>query len=186
MPSQKILDLIERCKTLPHGTRARYAAKCRCDECRTANREYARRRTRQVIRGIRNPIVPADAARKHLRQLAAAGIGTWAVADVTGLSRGVIQQVRMGQQTQLRLRSEELILGVDKRAISDSTLVSAAPTWRILDGLVSDGYTKTQLAKWLGLARAIQFRRDRVTAKTALRVRKLAAAIKAGQLRRDR
>lgn len=50
----------------PHGKRARYVAGCRCDECRKANREYAKARERKQNKGEWNGLVPAGPVRKHI------------------------------------------------------------------------------------------------------------------------
>ena len=54
-----------------HGTRSRYVRqKCRCEDCRAANREYARARARKYW-GVRNAIARGDDLEFLRRQLQA-------------------------------------------------------------------------------------------------------------------
>jgi hypothetical protein len=41
-----------------HGTRKRYGAGCRCDECKTAQRLYQRRYRERVVNGETRPAAP--------------------------------------------------------------------------------------------------------------------------------
>lgn len=56
-----------------HGTNARYVVdRCRCDDCRQANRTYERDRARKHRKGL-VPYIPADPVRTHLRGLLPSG-----------------------------------------------------------------------------------------------------------------
>jgi hypothetical protein len=96
-----------------------------------------------------------------------------------------VVKILNGKQTNLRRKTEQRILDVDESAIADRALVPAGPAWKIIDGLVRDGYTKRQIAKWLGCGIAIQFRRDWITASNASKVERMARMLEAGKLRRD-
>lgn len=133
-----------------HGTRSRYVAgRCRCDDCRRANREYAQKAALRVARGGADPLVPADAARAHLLELSRADVGRRAVAAASDVADTVLQEVRSGRKTQIRLSTEKRILEVDASARSDHARVPAGPTKAALKKLRSLGMTKTAISERL-------------------------------------
>ena len=133
-----------------HGTRARYvAARCRCDDCRRANREYAHRAALRVARGGADPLVLADAARAHLLELAKADVGRRAVAAASDVSATVLQGVQSGRKAQIRRSTETRILAVDTSARSDYSRVPAGPTKAALKKLRTLGVTKTTISERL-------------------------------------
>lgn len=133
-----------------HGTRARYvAARCRCDDCRRANREYAQKAALRVVRGGADPLVLADAARTHLLDLSKADVGRRAVAAASDVSATVLQGVRSGRKAQIRRSTETRILAVDASARSDHSRVSAGPTKAALRKLRTLGVTKTAISEHL-------------------------------------
>lgn len=186
---ERIAKLQESCQRADHGRRARYVAGCRCLRCRAANSNYNSTRRCAIQDGDSRALVPAARARAHIRKLSGKGIGYKAVADAAGVSRSVVSRVLWGQKKFLRVPTAAAILAVDERCVADHALVPAGPTWQKLEQLLEDGYTKTQLAKWLGSkakAPSLQLRRDFITAKSALAVERLCAKLAAGLLRRDR
>lgn len=157
-----------------HGTRARYVAKCRCDDCRRANREYQATRAAAQKGGDWNGLVPADKARAHLLDLRAKNIGRRAVAAASDVPETILSKILNGSKTQIRARSEKAILGVDEGAIADSAYVLAKETWRRIREMVRAGHSKAELAQRLGYASpALQFRKTRVEARTALLIERL-------------
>lgn len=72
----------------------------------------------------------------------------------------------------LRAMTAKRILAVTAEAgMNDAALVSAKPTWLLIRKLVSEGFTLGELAVRLGYkTRALQLRRDRITARSAMRV----------------
>lgn len=158
-------------RSYPHGTRARYnAERCRCTECRAANAAYEAQRTA-------DPRVPAAGARVHIEQLQRSGVGLRAISDATDISRTALKRILLGQP---RIKSSVAtrLLSADAAAIADSALVDAAETQRLLRSLIRDGYTKGRISTLLGnQVPALQYRGDRVLAKTELRVRKLHALL---------
>lgn len=160
--------------SLPHGMRARYAAGCRCEECRKANSAYENARQKARRQGGWNGLVDAAKARAHLRKLSRIGVGKNAVAAASDVARVILQDVRAGRRTKIRASTERRILAVTSAMASDRALVSAARTWRLLDELVDEGFTKTQLAAKLGYSRpALQIGRRQVTVRNAARVERL-------------
>lgn len=224
---------------LKHGTRGRYVAGCRCDDCRASNtRAYHERMARakelaaalnpgppdgtvakrkgagQVMErprcpgiprvgscpygsGLRadsvggicsrcremlawNGLVDAGRARRHLAKLSRAGVGTKSVSLACDVSRTILVEIQQGRKKQIRATSEKRILAVTAGAAADGAQISAAATWKILDGLLERGWTRTELARRLGSrsdAPALQVRRDRVLARTALAVERLGRAL---------
>jgi hypothetical protein len=154
-------------RTYEHRTRARYnAQKCRCFKCRRANAKYEHDRQS-------HPRVSADPARAHIALLQSQGIGLRSIADATDIPRVALKRIALGQP-KVTQRIAEQILAVDVSVIADHALVSATETKTLLAKLVAEGYTRARLAQLLGHETlAIQYKGERVLAKTALRIRKL-------------
>lgn len=165
----------------PHGTRARYVgAKCRCDDCRRANREYHRQRAAAVRAGECNGLVDAAPVRAHLLALSARGVGFRAVAAACDVALSVVRQVRTGKKPRIRAKTARRILAVDAAAISDGGLVLAGPTRAAIREMLRAGLTKTEIAQRLGYATpALQLTRRRVTAANALRIQRLLREVRA-------
>lgn len=158
----------------PHGDRLRYIAGCKCDACRKANSAYERARIAARNAGDWNGIVSASKAQRHLIELSHAGVGRRSVRDVCGVAETVLSDIVRGRKTQIRARTERAILAVTKEALADHALVPAGPTWKLLDELISDGYTKTELARHLGCAsHALQVSRHQVTVRNAYKVERM-------------
>lgn len=164
-----------RTDTLAHGRRARYVAGCRCDVCRAANRNYARRRLQAQREGDWNGLVDAGPARAHLLSLSRAGVGRRAVAAASDVALSVIAAVRSGEKTQIRARTARRILAVTAAMVSDHAIVGPGRTHQRIKHLVEEeGFTKAELARRLGYARpALQFNRRRMTARNVARVERL-------------
>jgi len=175
------------CASLPHGVRGRYVSGCRCMICRAANSRYQSAREQLKKVDGADPLVPTAAALEHLRLLSHSwGVGYKSVADAASVSRTGLAKVIAGTKQFLRRSTLERILAVDLGAVAGGALISAGPTWHLLNGLLGRGYSKGQLAKWLGRATpALQIRKDRVTARTAAEVVRMCALLEAGKLRRD-
>lgn len=163
----------------PHGNRLRYMAGCRCDECRGANTAYEKERAAARKAGDWNGLVSAEAARKHMAALSAQGIGRRTVGDVAGVADSVLTAIIAGTKQRIRARTEKAVLAVTKLAAADRAYIDAAPTWRLLEELIADGYSKTRLARELGYStHALQLKRTRVTARNAYEVERLYARLR--------
>jgi len=162
----------------PHGSRARYVAGCRCDDCRRANREYARERARA---GDWRGLVDAAPARAHILALSAQGVGKHSVSAACDVGVTVIEEIRTGRKQRARKPTIDRILAVTSEAIADHALVKAGPSWRLLREILSTAsLTKRELAQRLGSQAktpALQLGRRRVLAATALRVVRLHAEV---------
>lgn len=157
-----------------HGDRLRYMAGCRCQECRRANTDYEKQRAQARKAGQWNGIVSAERSRAHMQRLSAEGVGRRQVGDVTGVADSILAGIVTGKRTHCRAHTERLILAVTPAAMADGALIDAAPTWKLLDELIADGYTKRALALQLGnQSPALQLRRSQVTLRNAYDVKLL-------------
>lgn len=187
-PADRFERMIRQGAAQPHGTRRRYLSGCRCVPCRAANSNYQVGLDARKRAGEPAGLVDTAAACEHIRALSKSGIGQLSIAAAASVGRTVIREILAGRQTRIRAATSARILAVTTDARADKSLIDAAPTWAILDELIERGYTRGQLAAWLGSkARtpALQVGRTQVTARNALRVAQLAAAIDAGRMRRQ-
>jgi transcriptional regulator with XRE-family HTH domain len=170
----------------PHGTHARYVSGCHCFHCRVAHSQYNVERERAKAAGDFNGIVDATPVREHLRMLSRQGVGYKSVADAAGVSKTILSNILAGRRTRVRARTMRAVLAVDKSAIADHALVPSGPTWRLLDELLERGFSKAQLARWMGSKTpAIQFKRGGlILARTASRVERMYRMVNDGRLYR--
>jgi hypothetical protein len=94
-----------------------------------------------------------------------------------------------GKESRIRARTERKILAADESIRADRSLVPARPSWQLIDKLLGEGYSRTQLARWLGSKAktpALQLRGRRITARTALNVERMVRAVEDGRLWRTR
>lgn len=159
-----------------HGDRLRYMAGCRCFACRRANSAYEA--TRKVARaaGEGNGIVPAAKARAHMKALSAQGMGRRSVGAACDVADTVLSDIISGRKINIRAATERAILAVTADAAGDRALVPAKATWKLLDQLTADGYTRSDLATRLGSKAktpALQLKRDFVTVRSAYLVERL-------------
>lgn len=85
-----------------------------------------------------------------------------------------IVEIRSGKKKRIRRRTEARILAVTAEAVAGGALVPAGPTWRRINRLLEEGFTRAEIARRLGYKRpALQLRKDFVTAKNAAAVERL-------------
>jgi len=154
-----------------HGTRIRYMSGCKCLQCRAANSSYECERAAARKAGQWNGLVPARKAQRHIKRLSKAGIGRRSISDACSVGLTTIMQIKSGEKTQIRKATESAILQVDKNAISGGTIIPANRAWKMIDRLLNEGFSKAELARRLGFSSpAIQFRKDRITGRSAMRI----------------
>lgn len=132
-------------------------------------------------------MVDAAAAREHLLLLRRRGVGRRAVADATDLNYCTVFLISSGRRTQIRKLTAERILAVGVTARADHALVDAAGAWVKIRALLRRGYTKKQLAAWMGCKAkvpSLQLRKDRITARSASKVDRLCRMLDEGRLER--
>jgi hypothetical protein len=172
------------------GTRGNYRRGCKCLKCRAANSQYEVQREAAKRSGDTRHLVSAATARARIIALGKAGVGYKIVAEEVRMNPGIVLKIRQGKRANIRAHRERAILAIDPKTVlrGDHSLVDGAATWRLIDELLGDGYTKRQIATWFygRHTLTIQFRRDRVTFRTAAKIQQLYADVRAGKLRRDR
>lgn len=160
--------------TFACGTRSAYVCGCRCDACREANNAYARMRGKLVRAGASNPMVDAKRVRRHLVKLSNRGIGRETIGEASGVASSSVDALRTGKKTKLRKETAAKILAVGPDVVTDGTLVDASSTWRKIERLLAEGFTRGAIALRLGMKKpALQLRSPRVTARTRMRVERL-------------
>lgn len=173
------------CLKKPHGTRQRYVGGCKCMPCRAANSRYETERALARKNGDWNGVVDASPARSHLRSLSKAGVGRDSIAAACDVPASTIDKIRKGEKPRIRNRTLSRILAVDERARAAHSTVPIGPTLRLIDELVSDGYTRAQIAVWMGYETpALQFRSQLITVQRAVDFERLYKRIRAGLVAR--
>lgn len=147
---------------------------CRCDRCTAATQEYMRSYYLDKKDGLRR-LVDAGPARAHLLLLQQCGLGYRPISDAADVDQQTLVAIRLGRVTRIRRSTEAKILSVTGDAVADGTKVPARRCHQMLRELVSEGYTRAQIARALGFKRGClkPLYRTRVTAKTEMRVKKL-------------
>ncbi len=102
------------------------------------------------------------------------GVGRRSIGDVSGIADSILTAISSGDKVNIRARTERAILAVTEDAAADHALVPAGETWKLLDELLSDGYSKAELARQLGRKMpALQLNRHQVTVRNAYDVKLL-------------
>lgn len=173
-----------------HGHYATYKLDhCRCAPCTDANTAYMRNRTRQSVYGRWQPYVPADAARAHVLELRAQGLGLKRIARASGVPHGALSKLIYGdpsrrQKPSLRIRRETerrlLAVTASIETLGARVGVDATGTHRRLQALVAAGWSQSQLAVRLGMNRSnfgTMLQRNKVGSCTVRAVRALYAEL---------
>lgn len=167
--------------TKPDGSVAvrRYKNACPGLEMPCQFGSYLRRDSKGGICGrcryelVSDYLVDAGPARAHLLRLSRMGVGRRAVSDAGDVPASILHEVRAGRRRQIRRSTERKILGTDRGAAAAGAIVRAAPTLKLIDRLLKEGFTRGELARRLGYkTRALQLRGPTIKARNALRVAK--------------
>lgn len=173
IPERGLKSAAELGGDLEHGVRMKYMAGCRCFYCRRSNSDYERERKIARAAGDWNGIVQVKKARAHMRKLSRLGVGRRAVGAATDIADSVLAKIISGERTQIRARTERLILAVSIAHASDGAYVDAMKTWKQIRQLIREGFTKIRIAESIGQRRALQLGKVRVTAKHAAAIDRL-------------
>lgn len=160
----------------PHGTRLRYLSGCKCMKCRAANSRYESSRAAARKRGEGGHLVDAARARRHIKKLGRSGLGYKALAAAADVGKTTVFKIRSGRKKTIRATTERAILAVEPWARADHSLVPAGKTWRLLEALLVEGYTKTSIARELGSSAkvpALQVSKEQILARTAAKVERV-------------
>lgn len=126
---------------------------------REARRRANSRRRRHLAYGTWQPLVDAEPARTHVRNLMAYGIGWERIATLAGVPGGTVEKLLYGcrprgQAPSKRIRPEtaQRLLAVqpELRHLGDVALTDGTGTRRRLQALVARGFTLSFLARRLG------------------------------------
>jgi hypothetical protein len=176
LSARGLRPIAELAASRDHGDRLRYLAGCRCFDCRRANSAYEASRKIARAAGEGNGIVPAGKARAHMKALSAQGVGRRSVGAACDVADTVLGDIITGRKVNIRASTERAILAVTRDAAGDRALIPAKASWKMLDELIADGYTKSELARRLGSKSkipALQLNRDFVTVRNAHLVERL-------------
>lgn len=139
-----------------------YTDGCSCFHCRVCHANYKTDRRRQMAYGLWQPWTDADPARRHVRELAAKGLGYARIAKLAGLSKGAVENFvypRGGKPpvAQIRRATAEAILAVraEPGNLAAGRLIDATPTRRRVEALMAIGWTAMAQAQRSGLPRAV-------------------------------
>ncbi len=150
-----------------------YRNGCRCAECRHAGYVYEVKRQRDRNRGIVR-LHDNTEAREHLQWLSEQGVGVRAVAAATGLRPHNLGKIARGETRRSKPDTIRRIMAVGTHKRLPGAFVDAGPTWRLIDDMLANGFTRTRIAAELGSTAkrpALQIGRDQVMQKTADDVR---------------
>lgn len=140
------------------GTYANYTiGKCRCEECRRANREYKRGRTRREIEG-RPHFVPAEPVRERWLKLRELGMSDDEIERAAGIDDKVSDALfhkhwRTGKPVQrMKRENAERIMAVRKRKPLPGTVMSSAIAPQLVLDLMALGYSAVWISERIGLS----------------------------------
>jgi len=148
---------------------------CRCQDCRTAVKIYNVKLNRRRERG-EEILHDATEVREHILWLRTQNVGMRAIEAATGLRRGTIGKIASGQTKRCRAETIAKILAVGTHRRAPGALVDARPTWRLINDMLRNGFTKTQIAAELGSTAerpALQLKRDLILQSTADEVQEM-------------
>ena len=162
-----------------HGTRVAYVTdRCRCTECRAANRAAERHRTASLRKGCWQPYIDAEPARTHLKLLRQRGVGLNQIEKISHTPKRTIRRLlRDAAAAPHRIRTETadklLAIQISPDHVAPRSQVDAAETRSRVQALVDAGHSIPDLARALGkspvsLRRTLS--RRTVTAQTAASV----------------
>ncbi len=175
MPLDSLKSAKELAKNKPHGTRMKYLGGCRCLPCRGAYSQYETDRQREIREsGRKTGTVSASEAREHLIRLSKNGVGRRSVHHASGVSDTILHEIKLGRRKRIFAKTEHRILQVDETAKGAAGIIPAGPTWKLINELLEEGYTKSYLAKRLGRkVPALQIHKERVTVRIAVEIERL-------------
>lgn len=143
---------------MKHGTYANYTiGRCRCEACRTANREYERGRERRAMYG-QSLFVPAEPVRARVKLLMSKGMSQDEIARAAGLNDARLSDLMNGHWrtgrplTRMKRENAERIMAVRKRSPLPGTCVSSRQAPELVLDLMALGYSAAWITRQLGLS----------------------------------
>jgi transcriptional regulator with XRE-family HTH domain len=140
-----------------HGTLTMRVEGCKCPPCKKAGTEWDRNRRQQIAYGRWQPYVPAEPARRHVRELMEFGIGFRQIAKLSGVSMTAVGMLVFGEpgrglppSRKVRPETERRLLAVTKTVDNIDKWVDAAGSRRRLQALATAGWSMKGLAARAG------------------------------------
>ena len=141
-----------------HGTYTMYVVhQCRCDHCRDVTSEHARQRRKNQLYG-RYHLTDAEPARRHVRELMAAGMGWKRVAKAAGIGTSTLYPLLYGRggtdprppRKQISKALEAKLLAVTPDLAAGSFIDNLGSVRR-LQALAAIGWSQHRLAQIFGM-----------------------------------
>lgn len=127
------------------------AHKCRCDECREAQRIRMLRRRKNIAYGRHQGVLPATTVRDHVNELRAAGWRAWQIGEASGVSEHMVFRVSVHEDARLKAGNAERLLAVrvddERPAERASARQCSIGTRRRLQALAVIGYSFADVAR---------------------------------------
>lgn len=141
---------------MTHGSYVTYNVhKCRCPECREANRVMAENRTRRAMYG-RSWFVPTDPVRKRWQQLRDLGMNDDEIERAAGVSHHTSHNLFRGHHrtglpvTRMKRETAERIMAVRHRALKPGQYIDAPGFPELTLDLMEMGYSAAWIARRIG------------------------------------
>jgi hypothetical protein len=143
---------------MTHGTNVAYTTHgCHCNECRRANREYERARTRRAIQG-RSLFVPAEPVRARVLALRLHGMSDDEIARAAGLNDARLSDLMCGHWrtgrplTRMKRENADAIMAVTHRAPALGTYIAVRDFPGMTLDLMALGYSAAWIARHLRMS----------------------------------
>jgi hypothetical protein len=147
----------------PHGNAKYHLENCRCPICCKAASDYDNNRRRAIAYGRWQPFVDAEPVRQHIRALGEFGIGWIRAAKLASVSTGGVSKILYGDRPRglaptKRVRPETALKLLAVEPTLDNmgarVAIDGTGTRRRLQALVTKVWSKSELARRLGMNRA--------------------------------
>lgn len=156
-----------------HGSHSSYVSGCRCEECRRANRDYARKLRKRRAYGQLD-FVDAEPVRERVQELMARGMGVCEIARAAGIHRSTLYALMRAHHhtgrpvSRMKRETAEAIMAIRRRSPQGGWKVGASTTRAATLDLMILGYSMEWIARQVGLTRSNfrPFDRDRVRLST--------------------
>jgi hypothetical protein len=142
---------------MTHGTYVAYVChKCRCDECRKANNEYAVKLARRNAYG-RSTLVDAEPVRERVNHLMRHGMNGHEIMRAAGVSHHTMQNLmrahwRTGKPVKrIKRETADAIMAVRKHSLRPGTYVTRLDAVPLVLDLMSLGYSAAWITRELGM-----------------------------------
>lgn len=123
---------------------------CRCDDCTTTMRDYARRRDQLKREGRWEPLVDATPARDRITTLRGYGMSLADIARTCGVSQTTIAQIADGRRERTRPNALDAIISCPALPLRERGKVPTIHAARRIQALVAVGWPLEWIARGIG------------------------------------